>query len=156
MGRTIEARGPLEQANGNKWSFHKSVGASEKAPPEWNKIPRTHVAIFPRARFRYEGLEFENWRICDSDQTSKRLSNFLLNAINQEIKDNHSRRAKEWENEKAILQQKLNQEKAKKIENVGFHTKINAIRDAMAFKYNLAISHRKVSCRNFLVVQKFY
>ena len=88
MGRTIEARGPLEQANGNKWSFHKSVGASEKAPPEWNKIPRTHVAIFPRARFRYEGLEFENWRICDSDQTSKGLSNFLLNAINQEIKDN--------------------------------------------------------------------
>ena len=59
MGKTIEARGPLDQANGNKWSFHKSVAASEKAPPEWNKIPRTHVAIFPRARFRYEGLEFD-------------------------------------------------------------------------------------------------
>ena len=88
MGKTTETRGPLEQANGNKWSLVKAVEKSEKEPPDWKKIPKTHVAIFPRAKFKYDGLEFENWRICDSDQSSKSISQFLLYAINQEIKDN--------------------------------------------------------------------
>ena len=88
LGNKIEERSPLDQANGNKWSLINLVKDSEKKPEGWFKVPVTHVAIFPNAKFTMDGLEYESWRVCDSNKISKSVSSFLLNAINKEIKDN--------------------------------------------------------------------
>lgn len=105
LSGNVDERGPLEQANGNKWSLVNLVKDSEKKPESWSKVPITHVAIFPNAKFNMEGLEYESWRVCDSNRVSKGISSFLLNAINEEIKDNKSNYEKRKNN--SLWQPKL-------------------------------------------------
>lgn len=105
LSGNVDERGPLEQANGNKWSLVNLVKDSEKKPESWSKVPITHVAIFPNAKFNLEGLEYESWRVCDSNRVSKGISSFLLNAINEEIKDNKSNYEKRKNN--SLWQPKL-------------------------------------------------
>ena len=80
-------KNPFKQSYDNMWSLIEIIKDHENKPRNFSKIVWTHAVVTPSAKFSYESPEYQQWKLCDSNQLNKKsLSTFLLTAIEEQLK----------------------------------------------------------------------